>query len=215
MKGVDISHYQKNLTIREIRNAGYDFAVIKLTEGSWFKDAAAFDFYREALELKFPVGCYCYSHAVTPDEAREEAQFLLQAINRFPMPCGIYLDVEEPKQLELSDRQLRDMAKDWCDVIRSAGYTRGSTVRSIHFGISSSRMNWRRTYSSGLPIMEKNRLLPATCGSRATAGRSGAMTGRWMLTRCAAHDLRHWYSAGIQLRKSRQGPMPPWRCCSC
>ena len=31
MKGVDISHYQKGLTIRQIREAGKDFAIIKVT----------------------------------------------------------------------------------------------------------------------------------------------------------------------------------------
>ena len=88
MKGVDISHYQKGLTIRQIREAGKDFAIIKVTEGTWLKDAAAFDFYREAYELGFPVGCYCYSHALTGEEAQREARFLLDTIKGSPCPAA-------------------------------------------------------------------------------------------------------------------------------
>ena len=48
MKGVDISHYQNGLTIRQIVSSGNEFAIIKPTAGTWLVDAASFDFYREA-----------------------------------------------------------------------------------------------------------------------------------------------------------------------
>jgi len=125
MKGVDISHYQKGLAIRQLKDAGYDFAIIKLTEGVSIVDKAAFDFYREAYELGFPVGCYCYSHATTAKEAAAEAGHLLDTLNGFPMPCGIFLDAEEPKQLALSDKALREIADAWCGAVRAAGYVPG------------------------------------------------------------------------------------------
>lgn len=125
MKGVDISHYQKGLTIRQIKNAGCDFAIMKLTEGSALVDNMAFGFYHEAYELGFPVGCYCYSHAVTPEQAGREAEFLLKTINGFPMPCGIFLDIEEPEQLALSHKTLIDMVLAWYDRIADAGYVPG------------------------------------------------------------------------------------------
>ena len=125
MKGVDISHYQKGLTIRQVKDAGSEFAIIKLTEGDWREDAAAFDFYREAYEIGFPVGCYCYSHAATVEAAANEADYLIGKLNGFPMPCGVFLDMEDPKQLELSNKEILDIAETWCDVIRAAGYTPG------------------------------------------------------------------------------------------
>lgn len=125
MKGVDISHYQKELTIRQLKDAGYEFAIIKLTEGISIVDKAAFDFYREAYELGFPVGCYCYSHATTAKEAAAEAGHLLDALNGFPMPLGIYLDVEEPKQLGLSHDALLDVLDAWCAGIAEHGYIPG------------------------------------------------------------------------------------------
>ena len=125
MSGVDISHYQKGLTIRQIKDAGYEFAIIKLTEGTWLVDSAAFDFYREAYELGFPVGCYCYSHATNAPQAMAEAAYLLEAINGFPMPCGIFLDIEEPKQLGLTHDELLNVIRGWCAGIGGKGYIPG------------------------------------------------------------------------------------------
>lgn len=125
MKGVDISHYQNGLTIQQLKDAGYDFAIIKLTEGIEIVDKAAFGFYREAYELGFPVGGYCYSHAVTAKEAAAEAGHLLDTLNGFPMPLGIYLDVEEPKQLSLPHDALLKVLDAWCAGIAQHGYLPG------------------------------------------------------------------------------------------
>lgn len=125
MKGVDISHYQKGLTIQQIKEAGCEFAIIKLTESSMLIDGEAFHFYHEAYTSGFPVGCYCYSYATTAEQARREAEFLLQTINGFPMPCGIFLDVEEPSQLALDYQTLLSVLTTWCDTIKAAGYVHG------------------------------------------------------------------------------------------
>lgn len=125
MKGVDISHYQMGLTIQQIKDAGCDFAIIKVTEGNFLIDSAAFGFYHEAFGLGFPVGCYCYSHAATEDQARREAAFLLETINGFPMPCGVFLDVEAPEMLVLPDTLLEAVINAFCDAVCDAGYTPG------------------------------------------------------------------------------------------
>ena len=125
MKGVDISHYQKGLTIRQVRDGGSEFAIIKLTEGTWLTDGSAFNFYREAYELGFPVGGYCYSHAVNAQQAMAEAAYLLDAIRGFPMPCGIFLDIEEPKALELDHDALLNVIRGWCAGIGGRGYVPG------------------------------------------------------------------------------------------
>ena len=125
MNGVDISHYQKGLAIRQIKDAGKEFAVIKLTEGVRLVDSAAFGFYREAYELDFPLGCYCYSRALNAEEAGAEAAFLLDTLRGFPMPCGVFLDVEEPEQLALSHDRLLELVRAWCAGIRAGGYIPG------------------------------------------------------------------------------------------
>ena len=125
MKGVDISHYQAGLTIRQLRDAGKEFAIIKLTEGDWLVDRAAFNFYHEAYELSFPVGCYCYSHAITPQQATAEAERLIDTLNGFPVPCGVFMDVEEPKQLGLDHDALLAVLNTWCASVAGRGYIPG------------------------------------------------------------------------------------------
>ena len=143
MKGVDISHYQKGLTIRQIKDAGCGFVIIKVTEGTELKDEAAVDFYREAYESGFPAGCYCYSHALTPGQARSEARFLLETINGFPMPCGIFLDMEEPGQLTMPKEKLTAIVSAWCGSIREAGYVPG--IYGSEYGL------WAKLEPAALP----------------------------------------------------------------
>ncbi|MBR7074891.1 MAG: hypothetical protein IKI39_07265 [Oscillospiraceae bacterium] len=143
MKGVDISHYQKGLTIRKIKDAGCGFVIIKVTEGTELKDEAAVDFYREAYESGFPAGCYCYSHALTPGQARSEARFLLETINGFPMPCGIFLDMEEPGQLTMPKEKLTAIVSAWCGSIREAGYVPG--IYGSEYGL------WAKLEPAALP----------------------------------------------------------------
>jgi GH25 family lysozyme M1 (1,4-beta-N-acetylmuramidase) len=125
MRGVDISHWQKGLTILQLREEGFSFAILKVTEGTGLVDDAAFPFYREAYELGFPTGCYCYSHAVNAQQAMAEAAFLLDAISGFPMPCGIFLDIEEPKTLELDHDAILNVIRGWCAGIGGRGYIPG------------------------------------------------------------------------------------------
>jgi len=58
MKGVDISHYQKGLTIRQIREAGNDFAIIKATEGTTLFDENFNDNFHWARENGLVRGAY-------------------------------------------------------------------------------------------------------------------------------------------------------------
>lgn len=125
MKGIDISHYQDGLRMEQVRNDGNDFAIIKLTEGTHLIDASAFGFYSEAYEMHFPVGCYCYSHAINAQQAMAEAAFLTDAINGFPMPCGVFLDIEEEEQLALSHDELLNVIRGWCAGIAGKGYVPG------------------------------------------------------------------------------------------
>ena len=144
MNGVDISHYQQGLTIKQIWEAGKGFAIIKITEGSYLKDGSAFNFYKEAFETGFPVGAYCYSHALTIGQAMEEGAFMLKTVNNFPMPCGIFLDMEEDSQLALPKDQLLAVIRGWCAAIGGAGYIPGI--------YSSAGTLWAKISPDELPV---------------------------------------------------------------
>jgi GH25 family lysozyme M1 (1,4-beta-N-acetylmuramidase) len=144
MKGVDISHYQDGLSIRQLMDAGKDFAVIKVTEGTGYVDPSAFAFYREAHELGFPLGGYCYSHAMNAQQAMAEAAYLMDTIKGFPLPCGVYLDMEEPEQLALDHDTLLNIIRGWCEYIGRAGYTPGI--------YSSAGTLWAKVHTDEVPV---------------------------------------------------------------
>lgn len=125
MYGVDISVYQRGLTIQQLKDAGKSFAILKITEGCNLRDAAAFEFYSQAYESGFPVGGYCYSHAMNAEQAMAEGQFLLNTIKHFPFPCGLFLDMEEESQIGMPKEKLLDVIRGWCAAVGGAGYIPG------------------------------------------------------------------------------------------
>lgn len=125
MNGIDISHWQDGLDMSRVKEGGHEFAILKITDGATYRDQSAVDFYVEAGKAGIPVGGYCYSHATTPEQAWAEAQYMLETINGFPFPLGLYLDIEEEAQLALPAETLYAIAAAWCKTIQDAGYVAG------------------------------------------------------------------------------------------
>lgn len=125
MRGIDISHYQKGLDIEKLAGGDLEFVILKITEGTDYQDGAAPDFYMAAKKAGIPVGGYCYSHALTAEDARAEARFIVSTLRGFPAPLGLYLDMEEEEQLALPAETLYQIVRAWCAEIRNAGYTPG------------------------------------------------------------------------------------------
>ena len=125
MRGIDISHWQQGLDVGNILMDGLEFVILKITDGGAYTDQSAAFNYTKAKTAGIPAGGYCYSHAVNAPQARAEAAHILDTIMGFPMPLGLYLDVEEPEQLALPHDVLMNVLIAWCDAIRAAGYIPG------------------------------------------------------------------------------------------
>lgn len=125
MKGVDISHHNGNLKMGLLRSAGYDFAIMKVSEGNGINDRKFETYYSEAKEIGLPVGAYVFSHATTPDVAVAEANYALSIINGRELPLGIYIDVETSGQMSIPKEQLRDTVREFCQTVERAGYRSG------------------------------------------------------------------------------------------
>lgn len=124
MIGVDISSFQRGLRIGEVKDKGAEFVIIRATMGTR-ADQCAPGFYMGALAAGLPAGVYCYSYATTPEQADEEARFLIETLGGWPCPCGVWMDVETPEQLALPNEKLLETVRTWCAVIRAAGYVPG------------------------------------------------------------------------------------------
>lgn len=126
MKGIDISDYQRGLDVSTLKDRGISFAILKLGYGTTVTDSCFSQFYDAARAAGIPVGAYFYSLAVTEDEAIRDAKRALSIADGRKLPLGIFMDVEDSRQLALSDSRLTAVVKAFCDVIREAGYIPGA-----------------------------------------------------------------------------------------
>lgn len=121
LHGIDVSSWQAGLSAASLNSV--DFAILKISEGKTWNDPQFDTFYAMA---KIPVGAYVYSYAVTEADARAEARHAIDILDGRPLPLGLYIDVEEQRQLALRDSELTAVVKAFCDTVKEGGYRAGA-----------------------------------------------------------------------------------------
>lgn len=86
--GVDVSVYQGDIDWEAVRSAGFEFAMIRCGNRGYVtglinEDANFRQNIRGALDAGLQVGVYFFSQALTPEEAFEEADFVIDSLNDF------------------------------------------------------------------------------------------------------------------------------------
>ena len=94
MKVIDISDWQDGIDFDDIVNAGVEGVIIKALNGQ-SPTACVYDFLCECRKRGLSWGFYCYTHAWTPDEARVEAQSMLNLLGGETPALGIWYDIED------------------------------------------------------------------------------------------------------------------------
>lgn len=131
--GIDVSRYQDEIDWQQVADYGVAFAMIRVGyrgygSGALAEDAYALDNLKGALDAGIQVGVYFFSQAISPEEAEEEARFVLEYIEGFEISMPVVFDwelpnVEEPRTQDVDARTLTDCALAFCRVIEEAGYT--------------------------------------------------------------------------------------------
>ena len=130
MLGIDVSAWQEEINWTLVKAVGMDFAMIRLawrgsSEGRIEADSCAVANYEGAKAAGVKVGGYFFSQAITPEEAVEEAEFLLEIIDGWEMDLPIVYDWEfagGPRTDGMDARAITDCAKAFCQTIEAAGY---------------------------------------------------------------------------------------------
>ena len=129
--GVDVSGYQGDIDWELVKIAGVDFAMIRLAyrgyeTGKLVMDSYAVQNLDQTAEFDIPVGVYFFSQATTPEEAVEEAEFVLEAIKDYEITMPIVFDWEyisdTARTAHVGRQQLTDCAIAFMDRIKGAGY---------------------------------------------------------------------------------------------
>ena len=138
--GIDVSSHQQQINWSSVAQDGISFAYIRLgyrgsSEGTLHVD----DFFAQNLSgaknAGIDVGVYFFSQAITEEEAREEARFVLKQLDGASLDYPIAFDMEpSPEGSGRADALTREeataIANAFCDEIQKSGY------RAIIYGNS-------------------------------------------------------------------------------
>lgn len=130
--GIDVSTHQKDVDWQAVAADGIDFAILRLghrgySEGGLFLDQTFEQNLRGALDAGLDVGVYFFSQAVTPEEAEEEAEYVLDALGGQALAFPVAFDWESIPQDEartdgVDGETMTRCAAAFCARIESAGY---------------------------------------------------------------------------------------------
>ncbi len=132
--GVDVSEHDGAIDWTAVKAGGADFAMVRVGYRGYGSGAIVRDTYfeanmRGAAEAGLKVGVYFFSQAVTAEEAREEARFVLDEIERtgvkpsYPVVFDQEAITDDSARTDLlTDEQLTSNALAFCKEIEAAGY---------------------------------------------------------------------------------------------
>lgn len=129
-KGVDISSVNGEVDIQKIKDAGYDFVMIRCGFGSDIKSQDDSQFennVRKCEKIGMPWGTYLYSYALNTDEAKSEAEHVIRLLKNKKPSFPVAFDMEDAdgyksKNGMPSNATLRNICKTFLSRIKSAGY---------------------------------------------------------------------------------------------
>ncbi|MDP4152246.1 MAG: GH25 family lysozyme [Bacillota bacterium] len=130
--GIDVSEYQGTIDWQKVKASGVDYAIIRLgyrgyTSGGIYLDKNFDSNIKGALDAGVEVGVYFFSQAITPDEAKDEANFVLSHIKGYNVTYPVTFDWEvigknTARTYGLDTDTLCKSAASYCDTIANAGY---------------------------------------------------------------------------------------------
>ena len=138
-EGIDVSEHQGLIDWEAVAEDGIDFAIIRAgyrgySEGGLFADDYFFKNMNGAVENGIDTGVYFFSQATSPEEAVEEAEFLIEEMLSLYIPetfaLPIFYDWEsistdDARTDGLSGDVITECALAFCGKLSEAGYSPG------------------------------------------------------------------------------------------
>lgn len=131
--GIDVSKYQGTIDWQKVKNAGIEFAMIRVgyrakSTGEIFEDPTARYNLQEAQAAGIKLGAYFFSSAVTQEEAKAEAVFTKDMIARYRITYPVAYNCEDflspdSRQYGLDADTRTGLAAAFLDEIAAGGYT--------------------------------------------------------------------------------------------
>ena len=127
-QGIDVSGLQGDIDWQQVKDAGIDFAILKIGNinahevDGWYTDSRFQRNISECERLGIPYGVYVYSYAQNADEAVTGANRIANLLKGHSPTLPVYLDLEDNS---IKDTDHAAIATAFCNTISAAGYTPG------------------------------------------------------------------------------------------
>ena len=156
--GIDVSKWQGKIDWQKVKQSGIEFAFIRIgyrgENGIVYKDDNADYNIQQAQKAGVLVGVYFFSTAVSEAEAKEEAQWTLQAIEGYKISYPVVYDCEgyknsNSRMFQLSAEQRTNHAIAFLSIISDAGYeamfygARGEIGNEVYWDIAKIEKKYK------------------------------------------------------------------------
>lgn len=122
--GIDLSEHNGDVDLSK-----YDFAIIRACYGE-NTDSKFEEFVSKCEKANIPYGVYCYDYALNDDEAKAEANYILNLIKDKNIQMGVWFDMEDAdgyksKKGVLTKERCTNSCRLFCDALKAKGYYTG------------------------------------------------------------------------------------------
>lgn len=132
--GVDVSKYQGTIDWAKVKASGVQFAILRLgyrgygSAGNLAMDTTFETNLKAAQAAGIQVGVYFFSQAITPEEAKQEAEYCINALKPYKITYPVVYDWEpygsnvDARTNGLDDATLTQCAVAFLERVKQAGY---------------------------------------------------------------------------------------------
>ncbi|MDD6156163.1 MAG: glycoside hydrolase family 25 protein [Lachnospiraceae bacterium] len=136
--GIDVSYHQRSIDWNQVKDAGYEFVIIRVGYRGYGKagnicgDTRFAEYVKGARNVGLDVGVYFFSQAINEEEAVEEAEFCLQQLESVGltpdnMEMPVVYDPEsildaEARTDNVTGEQFTANSVAFCERIKEEGY---------------------------------------------------------------------------------------------
>ncbi|MBE6750563.1 MAG: hypothetical protein E7560_05310 [Ruminococcaceae bacterium] len=129
--GIDVSKWQGKIDWQKVKNAGIDFAIIRIgyraENGQLYRDSNADYNIQQAQKAGILVGVYFFSTAINQVEATEEANWTVSVVKGYQISYPVVYDCEgfknsDSRMYSLTADQRTQNALSFLETVTKAGY---------------------------------------------------------------------------------------------
>ena len=162
-KGIDISNWQAGLSMKKVKDDGYDFVIARASATGYgdgvskFKDSRFEEFYKGCKDNGLAIGAYHYSCANTYQKGVDEANFMYSnCLKGKQLDMPVFIDVENGQWQTSNKAGVTDAIIGFCDTLEKLGYFVGVYANYNYFKnyIDNARIN---RYTRWLAVWQNNK----------------------------------------------------------